>query len=111
MSGELFSVRLSERGYEERRDFVGAGLAVVPMGITTIGEQSIIYGTVGSRPLWMMHWQAPGKQVPKFPVLLRRPPVNQVLGGRYLLRGHLFNHKLAKLERILAKLRLAVIGL
>jgi hypothetical protein len=55
VSGELFSVRLSERGYEERRDFVGAGLAVVPRGIATIGDQSIIYGTIGSRPLWMMH--------------------------------------------------------
>jgi CHAT domain-containing protein len=55
VSGELFSVRLSERGYEERRDFVGAGLAVVPSGIATIGDQSVIYGTIGSRPLWMMH--------------------------------------------------------
>ena len=53
LSSEVFSVRLSEQGMEQRRDFVGAGLPIVPMGIASIGERSAIFGTVGSRPLWM----------------------------------------------------------
>ena len=53
LSSEVFSVRLSEQGTEQRRDFVGAGLPIVPMGIASIGERSAIFGTVGSRPLWM----------------------------------------------------------
>ncbi len=53
VSGEAFSVRLSEQGVEERRDFVGAGFPVVPLGMASAGEQSAIFGTVGSRPLWM----------------------------------------------------------
>ena len=53
LSGEVFSVRLSAQGREERRDFVGAGLPVVPMGMVSIGERSAIFGTVGGRPLWM----------------------------------------------------------
>ncbi|MGZ3341959.1 MAG: CHAT domain-containing protein, partial [Reyranella sp.] len=55
VSGEVFSVRLSEQGVEERRDFVGAGLPVIPMGMASAGERSAIFGTVGSRPLWMKH--------------------------------------------------------
>lgn len=55
VSGEVFSVRLSEQGMEERRDFVGAGFPVIPMGMASAGEQSAIFGTVGSRPLWMKH--------------------------------------------------------
>jgi CHAT domain len=55
VSGEVFSVRLSEQGVEERRDFVGAGFPVMPMGMASTGEQSAIFGTVGSRPLWMKH--------------------------------------------------------
>jgi CHAT domain-containing protein len=55
ISGEVFSVRLSEQGVEERRDFVGAGFPVIPMGMASTGEHSTIFGTVGSRPLWMTH--------------------------------------------------------
>ena len=53
VSGEAFSVRLSEQGVEQRRDFVGAGFPVMPMGMASAGERSAIFGTVGSRPLWM----------------------------------------------------------
>lgn len=55
ISGEVFSVRLSERGHEDGRDFVGAGFPVVPMGMASTDEHSAIFGTVGSRPLWMPH--------------------------------------------------------
>jgi len=55
VSGEVFSVRLSEQGVEERRDFVGAGFPVIAMGMAATGEHSAIFGTVGSRPLWMKH--------------------------------------------------------
>ena len=55
VSGEVFSVRLSEQGVEERRDFVGAGFPVMPMGMASTAERSAIFGTVGSRPLWMKH--------------------------------------------------------
>jgi hypothetical protein len=55
VSGEVFSVRLSEQGVEERRDFVGAGFPVIPLGMASSGERSAIFGTVGSRPLWMKH--------------------------------------------------------
>jgi hypothetical protein len=53
VSGEVFSVRLSDQGKEERRDFVGAGFPVIPMGMAATGGHSAIFGTVGSRPLWM----------------------------------------------------------
>jgi CHAT domain len=53
VSGEAFSVRLSEQGVEQRRDFVGAGFPVMPMGMASSGDHSAIFGTVGSRPLWM----------------------------------------------------------
>ncbi len=53
-SGEVFSVRLSRQGIEQRRDFVGAGLPVVPMGMATAADgKNVIFGTVGSRELWM----------------------------------------------------------
>ena len=55
VSGEVFSVRLSELGVEARRDFVGAGLPIMAMGMASAGERSAIFGTVGSRPLWMRH--------------------------------------------------------
>jgi len=55
ISGEIFSVRLSDRGIEERRDFVGAGLPITPMGMASTSDRSAIFGTVGSRPLWMAH--------------------------------------------------------
>jgi hypothetical protein len=55
VSGEVFSVRLSEQGVEERRDFVGAGFPIIPMGMASSADRSAIFGTVGSRPLWMKH--------------------------------------------------------
>ena len=55
VSGEVFSVRLSEQGVEERRDFVGAGFPIMAMGMASTDERSAIFGTVGSRPLWMKH--------------------------------------------------------
>jgi hypothetical protein len=55
VSGEVFSVQLSEIGQEERRDYVGAGFPVVPTGIAAQGNRSAIFGTVGSRPLWLAH--------------------------------------------------------
>jgi CHAT domain-containing protein len=54
VSGEVFSVRLTEAGREQRRDFVGAGFPVLPNGMVSTAEHSVIYGTVGSRPLWMV---------------------------------------------------------
>jgi hypothetical protein len=53
ISGQLFSVRLSARGVEESRDFVAAGLPTLPMGMTSTADRSVIFGTVGSRPLWL----------------------------------------------------------
>jgi CHAT domain-containing protein len=55
VSGEVFSVRLSERGAEERRDFVGAGFPIIPLGMASDNERSAIFGTIGSRALWMAH--------------------------------------------------------
>ena len=55
VAGEVFSVGLSDQGQEERRDFVGAGFPVIPMGMASAGERSAIFGTVGSRPLWIKH--------------------------------------------------------
>ena len=53
ISGQLFSVRLSAQGAEEERDFVAAGLPIVPMGMLSTADRSVIFGTVGSRPLWL----------------------------------------------------------
>ena len=53
ISGQLFSVRLSAQGIEEGRDFVAAGLPTMPMGMVSTGARSVIFGTVGSRPLWL----------------------------------------------------------
>ena len=55
ISGEVFSVRLSERGDEERRDFVAAGLPLVALGMVSADDRSAIFGTVTSRALWMPH--------------------------------------------------------
>jgi hypothetical protein len=55
ISGEVFSVRLSERGVEERRDFVAAGLPLVTLGMVSADDRSAIFGTVRSRVLWMPH--------------------------------------------------------
>ena len=53
ISGQLFAVRLSVRGIEERRDFVAAGLPTLPMGVVSNGDRNVIFGTVGARPLWL----------------------------------------------------------
>jgi hypothetical protein len=53
VSDEVFSVRLSEQGKEERTDFVAAGLPMAPMGMVSMSGRSVIHGTVGSRPLWL----------------------------------------------------------
>lgn len=53
ISGQLFAVRLSAQGVEEGRDFVAAGLPTLPMGLLSAGNRSVIFGTVGSRPLWL----------------------------------------------------------
>ncbi|HEX9525549.1 MAG TPA: CHAT domain-containing protein [Reyranella sp.] len=55
ISGEIFSVRFSERGVEERRDFVAAGFPLVPLGMVSTKDRSAIFGTVTSRALWMAH--------------------------------------------------------
>ena len=52
-SGQLFAVRLSAQGVEEGRDFVAAGLPTVPTGMVLTTDRSVIFGTVGSRPLWL----------------------------------------------------------
>jgi CHAT domain-containing protein len=52
-SEEIFSVRLSEQGGEQRRDFVGAGFPIAPQGMASTDKGSVIYGSVGSRALWM----------------------------------------------------------
>jgi hypothetical protein len=53
VSGQLFAVRLSAQGVEEGRDFVAAGLPIVPTGMVLTTDRNIIFGTVGSRPLWL----------------------------------------------------------
>ncbi len=53
VSEEVFSVRLSEQGHEESMDFVAAGLPISPMGMASTPSGSVIYGTIGSRPLWI----------------------------------------------------------
>lgn len=53
ISGQLFSVRLSAQGAEEGRDFVAAGLPILPMGMVSTADRSVIFGTVGSTPLWL----------------------------------------------------------
>jgi hypothetical protein len=55
VSGEAFSVRLSEQGAEEGRDVVGAGFPIMAWGMASTAGRSAIFGTVGSRPLWMAH--------------------------------------------------------
>jgi CHAT domain-containing protein len=55
ISGEIFSVRLSQQGAEERRDFVAAGFPLAPIGMVSTDDRSAIYGTVTSRALWMAH--------------------------------------------------------
>jgi hypothetical protein len=53
ISGQLFSVRLSAQGSEEGRDFVAAGLPTLPTGMVSTADRTVIFGTVGSRPLWL----------------------------------------------------------
>lgn len=53
VSGEIFSVRLSEGGDEERKDFVGAGFPIAVLGMASTDDRSAIFGTIGSRPLWL----------------------------------------------------------
>lgn len=53
VSGQLFAVRLSSQGVEKERDFVAAGLPTVPTGMVSTADRSVIFGTVGSRPLWL----------------------------------------------------------
>ena len=53
VSGQLFSVRLSAQGVEEGRDFVAAGLPTAPAGMVSTADRSVIFGQVGSRPLWL----------------------------------------------------------
>jgi hypothetical protein len=53
VSDEIFSVRLSVQGKEERTDFIAAGLPIAPMGMVSTSSRSVIHGTVGSRPLWL----------------------------------------------------------
>jgi hypothetical protein len=55
VSGEVFSVRLSQQGVEERTDFVAAGFPLVPFGMVSTKDRSAIFGTVTSRALWMPH--------------------------------------------------------
>ena len=53
ISGQLFAVRLSAQGVEEGKDFVAAGLPIGPRGMVSTTDRSVIFGTVGSRPLWL----------------------------------------------------------
>jgi hypothetical protein len=53
VSGEVLSVMLSEQGVEQRRDFVGAGLPIVPTAVASNAAHSAILGSVGWRALWM----------------------------------------------------------
>lgn len=53
VSDEIFSVRLTGQGVEEGRDFVSAGLPIMPMGMKSAADRSVIFGTVGPRPLWL----------------------------------------------------------
>ena len=52
-SDEIFSVRLTDQGSERRRDFVAAGFPILPMGMALTSQHSVIYGSVGGRPLWL----------------------------------------------------------
>jgi hypothetical protein len=51
--GEVFAVRLSAAGAEERRDFVGAGFPIVPSGLAASPERALVFGSVGGRALWL----------------------------------------------------------
>lgn len=53
ISGQIFAVRLSAQGGEEDRDFVASGLPTMPRGMVSTADRSLIFGTVGSRPLWL----------------------------------------------------------
>lgn len=53
VSDEIFAVRLTEQGTEAGRDFVSAGLPIMPMGMQAAANRSVIFGTIGPRPLWL----------------------------------------------------------
>jgi hypothetical protein len=53
ISGQLFAVRLSAQGVEQGKDFVAAGLPTRTRGMVSTTDRSVIFGTVGSRPLWL----------------------------------------------------------
>jgi CHAT domain-containing protein len=53
ISGQLFAVRLSAQGVEQGKDFVAAGLPTRTRGMVSSSDRSVIFGTVGSRPLWL----------------------------------------------------------
>ena len=53
VSGELFSVQVSPQGYEDDRDFVGAGVSVNPAGMVALNGRTAIYGAVGNSQLWL----------------------------------------------------------
>jgi CHAT domain-containing protein len=53
VSEEVFSVRLSESGLEQSRDYVGAGVSILPMGMAATADHNVIFGSVGGRPLWL----------------------------------------------------------
>ena len=53
ISGQLFAVRLSAQGVEKGKDFVASGLPTRTRGMVSTTDRSVIFGTVGSRPLWL----------------------------------------------------------
>jgi len=53
ISGQIFAVRLSAEGGEAGRDFVASGLPTMPRGMVSTADRSVIFGTVGSQPLWL----------------------------------------------------------
>jgi hypothetical protein len=53
VTSEAFAVRLSEAGTEQGRDFVGAGLPVVPVGLAASAAHAVVFGVVGGRALWL----------------------------------------------------------
>jgi hypothetical protein len=52
-AGEMFALQLSNVVAEERRDFVAAGLPVVPLGLATSADHAVVFGSVGGRALWL----------------------------------------------------------
>ncbi len=55
LSREVFAVQIGSNGTEIQRDFLGAGMPLMPSGLVSSGDSIVVYGSVGLRPFWMRH--------------------------------------------------------